>query len=162
MIDQLQSSQMDRPTDREQKRRASELMLIANIAASRSDLQELLDEVSSHWGYEDGIYRFYHQSFKVFHLQAATEQIVAKLQSLLPDRELNDWFQSIVREGTGKRFDASTNEHWLKETRPIVEAFFHARYFLEMICRYADVIKEPTQTLPSGWASVLYLYDLRH
>ena len=152
---------MDRLTDREQKRRAAELMLIANIVASRSELQELLDEFSSHWGYEDGIYRFYHQSYKVFHLQVETEQIVTLLRSLLPDRELNDWFQSIVRDGTGKQFDASTNENWLSETRPIVEAFFHARYFLEMICRYADVIKEPPQILPSGWASVLYLYGLR-
>lgn len=152
---------MDRLTERERNRRAAESLLIANIAASRNELHELLEEVSSHWGYEDGIYRFYHQSFKVFRLQVATEQIVTRLQSLLPDRELNDWFQSIVREGTGKRFGTSTNENWLSETRPIVEAFFHARYFLEMICRYADVIKEPPQLLPSGWASVLYLYGLR-
>jgi hypothetical protein len=152
---------MDRLTEREVKRRAAETMLIANIAASRNELQELLDEVSSRWGYEDGIYRFYHQSYKVFHLQVATEQIVKRLKALLPDRELNEWFQSIVREGTGKQFDASTNENWLGETRPIVEAFFHASYFLEMICRYRDVIKEPPQLLPSGWASVLYLYGLR-
>ncbi len=53
------------------------------------------------------------------------------------------------------------NDRWLQETRPIVEAFFHAKYFLDMICRYADEVKEPQQLLPSGWASVLYLYGLR-
>ena len=117
--------------------------------------------MNDHWGYEDAIYRFYHQSFKVFFLQASTEQIVTALQSLLPDQPLNDWFLCIVNEGTGKKFEMEMNKAWLQETRPIAEAFFHAKYFLEMICRYADKVKEPQQMLPSGWASVLYLYGLR-
>ena len=41
------------------------------------------------------------------------------------------------------------------------EAFFHARYFLEMACRYADDLEEPPSLLPSGWAGLLYLYGLR-
>jgi hypothetical protein len=46
-------------------------------------------------------------------------------------------------------------------TRPILEAFFHARYFLEMVCRYGRELAEPPSPLPSGWAAVLYLYGLR-
>jgi hypothetical protein len=46
-------------------------------------------------------------------------------------------------------------------TRPIVEAFFHARYFLEMVCGYGRQLTEPPSPLPSGWAAVLYLYGLR-
>lgn len=83
------------------------------------------------------------------------------LQGLLPERELNEWFLLIVKEGTGKSFDEKMNAHWLQETRPILEAFFHAKYFLEMVCRYSGEIHEPPQILPSGWASVLYLYNLR-
>ena len=148
-------------SEREKHRHESEERLIANIATARDELFRLLEEVNDHWGYEDGIYRFYHQSFKVFFLQESTEQILKVLQSLLPDRPLNDWFLSIMSEGTGKIFEMESNKAWLQETRPIVEAFFHAKYFLEMICRYADKITEPQQLLPSGWASVLYLYGLR-
>jgi hypothetical protein len=44
--------------------------------------------------------------------------------------------------------------------RPILEAFFHARYFLEMAVRYAD-LSAPPQTLPSGYAALLSLFGLR-
>ncbi len=53
------------------------------------------------------------------------------------------------------------NQRWLNVARPIVEAFFHARYFLEMVCRYVRRLKYPPATMSSGWAAVLYLYDLR-
>ncbi len=80
-------------------------------------------------GYEDGIYRFYHHSFKIYSLQETTSAIVAAL--------------------------------WLEVTRPMVEAFFHAHYFLEMAVRYGKQLKHPPRQLPSGWAAFLYLYNLR-
>ena len=79
------------------------------------------------------IYRFYHQSFKVFRLQESTTAIVEALQSLMPHLPLNEWFMDIVTQGTGKEFDMEMNERWTEATRPIVEAFFHARFFLEMV-----------------------------
>jgi hypothetical protein len=42
-----------------------------------------------------------------------------------------------------------------------LEAFFHARYVLEMAVKYGDDLDEPTNLLPSGWAGLLYLYNLR-
>ena len=54
-----------------------------------------------------------------------------------------------------------TSDLHLAVTRPILEAFFHARYFLEMVCKYGRKLKAPPQVLPSGWAAVLYLYQLR-
>lgn len=155
------SEAMNRFHEREARRRESEQRLIENIATARDDLFRLRDTMNGHWEYEDSIYRFYHQSFKVFLLQELTEEIVAALQNLLPEQPLNDWFLCIINDGTGKNFDVEMNSNWLQETRPIVEAFFHAKYFLEMICRYADEVKEPRQLLPSGWASVLSLYRLR-
>ena len=46
------------------------------------ELKALLADISSHWGYEDSIYRFYHQSFKVYRVQTMTQKIVAELQAL--------------------------------------------------------------------------------
>jgi hypothetical protein len=135
--------------------------LLATIRARIDELENLLEQVSEHWVYEDGVYRFYHQSFKVYGLQGTTEQIVSALESLAPGRALNAWFREIVTEGTGKRFAAEHNQRWLAETRPIVEAFFHARYFLEMVCKYGRELQEAPAMMPSGWASVLYLFNLR-
>jgi hypothetical protein len=138
-----------------------EQKLIDNIKTSLPELEGLLAASSDHWTYEDGIYRFYHQSFKVFRLQATTKRIVAALKALAPEAPLNQWFMTIVGEGTGKAFDISMNARWMEVTRPIVEAFFHARFMLEMVCRYARELEQPPGILPSGWATVLYLFDMR-
>jgi hypothetical protein len=135
--------------------------LFANLRGAMPKLKELLARCSGHWGYEDPVYRFYHQSFKVFHLQRTTTEIVESLQALAPDRPLNAWFMEIVRSGTGKTFQTDHNRRWTEETRPILEAFFHARYFLEMAVRYGEELEHPPRMLPSGWAALLYLYDLR-
>jgi hypothetical protein len=135
--------------------------LLANLKASLPKLEKLLDECSDHWGYEDPIYRFYHQSFKVYALGHTTKGIVSALQELSPDRPLNEWFLRIVGEGTDKTFELEHNARWLEMTRPIIEAFFHARYFLEMAVRYGRDLATAPQLLPSGWASLLYLYGLR-
>ena len=68
--------------------RPSVVELFGNIKKSLPALQELLKRASSHWEYEDPWYRLYHQSFKVYALQAQTAQIVRTLQSLNPGRTL--------------------------------------------------------------------------
>lgn len=78
----------------------------------------------------------------------------------MPERPLNAWFATIVAEGTGHRFELADNARWLAAARPCVEAFFHARYFLEMAVRYSN-LDEPPRPLPSGYAALLYLFDLR-
>jgi hypothetical protein len=52
------------------------------------------------------------------------------------------------------------NQNWLAVTRPIVEAFFHARFFLEMAVKYGREL-DSACSLPTGWAAFLHLYDLR-
>jgi len=135
--------------------------LLSAIKASLPRLEGLLERCSDHWGYEDLVYRFYHRSFKVYALQGATLEIVGALQRLAPDLPLNQQLMAIVNEGTGLVFEPEHNRRWLETTRPIVEAFFHARYFLEMVVRYGRSLAYPPQRLPSGWASVLYLYNRR-
>jgi hypothetical protein len=135
--------------------------LLMAIHAALPALEALYGRYSDHWHYEDAVYRFYHQSFKVYRLQESTQEIVAALQAVAPERTLNEWFVRIVKDGTGKQFEDDHNSRWLEVTRPIVEAFFHARYFLEMVVRYGRELKAPPMPLPSGWAALLYLYDLR-
>src|SRR4051794_31311782 len=119
-------------TDADHDARPEVVALFARLKAALPGLEELLERCSGHWGYEDPIYRFYYQSFKVYSLQERTTKIVEALQALAPERELDKWFRQIVSEGTGHKFEMAHNSRWLEETRPIVEAFFHARYFLEM------------------------------
>ena len=135
--------------------------LFKNLQAKLPELENLFAKCSGHWNYEDLIYRFYHQSLKVYSLQDQTLEIIAKLQALTPNLPLNEWFMHIVREGTGKTFTEENTKNWLAVTRPIVEAFFHARYFLEMAIKYGKELEFPPQQLPSGWAALLYLYNLR-
>ena len=61
--------------DREEVQR-----LHASIQMALPRLEQLLERCSGHWGYEDPIYRYYHQSFKVYRLQDTTEAIVVALQ----------------------------------------------------------------------------------
>jgi hypothetical protein len=117
--------------------------------------------VDDHWGYEDGVYRYYHGSFKVYRLQDFTLEMTECLRSLAPDLSLNPMFTSIVTDGTGKVLTQDVNRAWEATTRPIVEAFFHARYFLEMAVRYGRELEHPPRLMPSGWAAVLELYGLR-
>ena len=131
--------------------------LFKNLKAELPILEVLLENCSGPWGYEDPIYRFYHQSFKVFNLQDRTTEIVAKLQGLLPEVPSNPWFMQIIKEGTGKTFAQEDNQNWPAVTRPIIEAFFHARYFLEMAVKYGHELDFPPRLLPSGWASVSIL-----
>lgn len=140
--------------------RTEEVALIEKLRERRSELAARLDECSSHWGFEDPVYRFYHQSYKLYALQGTTQAIVELLQSLAPHRPLNPWFAEIVAQGTGHQFTPDHNKTWTATTRPILEAFFHARFFLEMAVRYST-LDGPPMPLPSGYAALLYLYGLR-
>jgi hypothetical protein len=141
-------------------RRADMGRLLQNIKARLPELEALLRQQDSH-AWEDLFYRFYHQSFKVYALQEKTEQLVAELRSLLPERPLNKWFEQIVREGTGKQWQLEHNDRWLQETRPILEACLHARTTLDFAVRSGKELEEAPQSLPSAWAAVLYLFNLR-
>ena len=138
-----------------------ERQLLDAIKAKLPELASLLDHARSMWVYEDFVYRFYHGSFKVYGVQLTTLRIFEKLRGLLPDVPLNDRFLRIVADGTRKEFTPDANQSWEATTRPLLEAFFHARYFLKMAVKYGVELPEPPSTLPSGWAGLLYLYNLR-
>lgn len=117
--------------------------LLANIQLRWSELAELLEEISSHWVYEDLVYRFYYQSFKVYALQNETNRIVTALQSVAPTgTTLSPPFQEIYEPGaSGKEFEMPHNQQWTVHTRVFVEAFFHAKFFLEIAAKYGKELR---------------------
>ena len=143
------------------QREVQEAKLLAAIIRKLPRLEEVWQKVNCQCNYEDAVYRFYHGSFKVFGIQTSTQFIVKTLRSLAPRRPLCSSFTRIVAEGTGKKWAQEVNRRWPETTRPMLEAFFHARYFLEMVCKYGKELKKPPQPIPSGWAAVLELYRLR-
>ncbi len=141
-------------------KQAEEAKLLATLTKELPRLEELWQNVEK-FGYERCISKFYSQSYKAFQLQELTQEIVALLQTLAPHRPLHPWFKQILAEGTGKEFSLEVNERWLETTRPIVEAFLHARYFLEMAIKYGRQLKEPPEPLqPFGWGAVLNVFGL--
>lgn len=116
---------------------------------------------------EDMLYRFYHGSFKVYKLQETTKKIVEILSLLDPkdNKQLCSFFAEIVIASMAVgEWKVKHNSEWTKHTRPIVEAFLHAQYFLAMAVKYGTMFKSrktPPTSLPSGWASLLILYGLR-
>ncbi len=115
----------------------SRLKSWATLCPEYRELASLLEEVNGKWGYDDPIYRFYSQSFKVYRLQYTTQKIVAALRSIAPEgTTFNPFIEEIIQAGaSGEEFDAKHNEEWTLHTRPFVEAFFHARYFLDVAVR---------------------------
>jgi len=148
-------------------------VLLKNIKDNLSKLEEL--EKSTKWYEEDCVYRFYHHSFKVYSLQEKTVEIVTLLRSLAPEgivdyiretvkievSQFNDFFEIIFKEGTSKEFNLEHNKEWMKHTRPIVEAFFHANFFLKTAIKYGKSFEKAPELLPSDWAALLYFYNLR-
>ena len=142
----------------------TESVLFFRLREHLPQLVELLKRVNDEWVYEDRVYRFYHYSFKMYGIQGHTTDIVQALQALAPDIQLNGWFMEIYLSGTGHKFELSHNEDWLQRGRPMLEAFFHAKFMLEMAVRYGKKFrrqKSPPQLLDSGWAALLCLYRLR-
>jgi len=146
-----------------QKKLADNDVLLQNIKASIEELEELRQRVSRRG--EDLVYRYYHASFKVYWVQDLTKEIVDALKKLSPheDKELrDDLFQKILDRGCqGVEWELEHNQKWDEVCSPFIEAFFHAKYFLEMAIKYGKELEKAPTCLPSGWAALLYLYDLR-
>lgn len=148
--------------------------LLRAIQARLPELKEMQQEFEGHWRQVDSFYRFYHQSFKVLRIQAYTTKMVEVFHEIrdavdwepepkrwLPKTRLNPWFLQIVEEGTGKEWEDRYNSDWLLHTRPLMEAYFHAKTFLDMMIACGENMEAVSTLLSSDWAAVLYLYNMR-
>jgi hypothetical protein len=122
--------------------------LLENIKEKLPTLEAHLNKVSSHWHYEDLIYRYYHHSYKVFYIQQETKDMVEAMIELSPnDKGLDSKFMEIYEDGIGKEFEQKHNKEWRETCAPMVEAFLHAKYFLEMIVKYGKEYDEAPDLL---------------
>jgi hypothetical protein len=140
--------------------------LLASIKAHLPQLETWLEESDD----EDMVYRFYHGSMKAFHNQYDVEEALKLFKEISP-RERNSECLQIVKEGSVE-FNTDMNRNWLPSVRPVLEAYWHTRYFVTMMIKCAKELTELTEwsehhnkrvalPMPYGWAAVLYLYNLR-
>jgi len=168
---------MTEPTPQKVKRSKEEILkeLDAAFKKQHALAGQLLDNIKTHrekianvlaWFRKeepDLVYRFYHQSFKVFIMTSLVNSADELFKSLSPDsRELDPWYVQITSTALSRKFeDSETNENWFEVTTPVLLAFWNSKYMLERMLVAADELAEPPTILPSGWAAVLYLYGLR-
>ncbi len=142
--------------------RRNQQKLLESIKMHLTELKELIKTCGSQCEQELAMNRFYRQSFKVYRIQNSTEKIVEILIKIMPEQKLEDWFMQIISEGTGRAFKIEDNSNWLAVTRPIIEAYFHSRFFLEMAIRYGEEFESvPVENRPYGWVALLDLYNVR-
>jgi hypothetical protein len=143
-----------------------EIVLLQNIKRELPNLEKLLEQSNSRWAEEDKVYRFYHESNKVYYVQGLTQVIYDALERISPHQEgekiPDPYYKQIISEGmTGREHKNEDNKNWAGICRPMLEAFFHSKYFLEMAVKYGRVYQElPQQKIKSGWAALLELYGL--
>lgn len=164
-MEKLRKGEIDKEgfwSDFSKKRYESAQVLLNNIKEKLPEIKKLFSEINAEWSYEDGLYRFYHYSYKVYFLQTMTEKMVVLFDSMAPgDYSFSSFFIQILKEGTGKKFSLEVNDRWTQETRPIVEAFLHAKYFLEMMVKYGEKYEKAPNIMDYGWAALLELYNIR-
>jgi hypothetical protein len=136
-------------------------LLLANIKAALPELERLRGDCRARAD-EDVPYRLLHLSNKVYWAQHHTTAIVTRLRTLAPvPGRLDDYIEEIIAAGTGKKWELSHNGDWTLHTRPIVEAYFWARYLLDMAIRFGHEYERPPGLLDYGWAALLTIYRLR-
>ena len=134
--------------------------LFLRIKARLPDLEETALELEE--AEEDGVYRFYHGSNKVFFLQDPVKAAFTLIKEIGgEDDPPNFEYAGIVEAGTAHQFSETTNANWEAETKPILEAFWHTKYFINMMVRYAKELETVESPLEPGMAAVLYLFGLR-
>ena len=163
----IENRRVARPSERDDLFMVNDLhradaQLLANIKRDLDSLTTLADRIKDEWTEGDLVYWFWHQSFKVYGIQDRTLRIVGALEAIAPEGcKLDERFRQIIAEGTGKAFEYEHNQRWLAETRPMLEAFWHADFMLRMAVRHGRGLEQAPNLLPSGWAALLYLYGLR-
>jgi hypothetical protein len=86
--------------------------LLGRIKTRLADIDALLAEYAEDWAEEDGVYRFYHQSVKVFdRLRPLTKQGFELITEIGGEQDPPcEWYCQIVREGTEHDFNETTNK----------------------------------------------------
>ena len=85
--------------------------MLGRIRERLPKIEELLAEIADHWGEEDGVYRFYHQSFKVFGLQEITRKAFKLIAEIGGETDpLDAWYWSFHNLGDVTAFKKGPNQ----------------------------------------------------
>jgi hypothetical protein len=135
--------------------------LFLRIKARLPELEELAGDLEE--AEEDGVYRFYHESDKVFFfLQDPVKAAFTLIKEIGGESDPPNFeYARIVEAGTVHQFSETTNANWEAETKPILEAFWHTKYFIQMMIKYGKELETVESPLEPGLAAVLYLFELR-
>lgn len=138
--------------------------LLARLKSMRDELETARGQVgggSLHT--DDLLYRFWHQSLKVYALQEVTRHIRGLLaEAADPALGLDPWYEEIVAAGTGRTFTLEDNGRWLEAAGPIVNAYLHSAHLLRLACEaVARYDRAPEGWYDPGWATLLHLYRMR-
>jgi len=135
--------------------------LLQNIKNKFQDLAKLHMKITDHFNEEYYMYRYYHHSFKAYYIQDSTKEIYDILASLAPEGcSINKMAKEIVEKGINKSFKMDHNKNWNKHLLPMIQAFYHMKFFLEMTIKYSNLEDAP-EVLPMGWAALLHFYNIR-
>lgn len=150
---------------KQEERIARHKRFFQSIISHLEEAKALKVEFENDWETSNHFYRFYHQSYKAYRAQGVTKKCVKFFEKIAGEEfKLDKWFLQIVDEGTGQIFELSHNQNWLKHVRPQIEAMLHAKFFLDLIVKYGEELKdeeEPPLILNNGWAAILYLFNER-
>jgi hypothetical protein len=154
------------------KRNRQRSRLFEKIQQYQDDILTLADHASG-MVYEDRMYRFYHASLKVFWMQDEIEDTMKLFKKLSPSRpySFDKWFLQIIEDAKSQGlFKREYNKDFPSHARPVVEAYLHCKYFLEMLAESTKLKEDPMVSckegrifgIPSGYAAILELYNLRY
>ena len=146
------------------KNQKKRTLLFQRIKENEDTIWNLYKKCGGHI-YEDRMYRFYHSSLKVFWLQDVIKETVELLTMLNVNDppQFDKWFVDIVAEAQAKgEFKKEYRDNFQKHARPVVEAFLHCKYFLDMLVKCIKIEEEPTEIAPSGWLALTELYNIRY
>ena len=115
--------------------------LFFRIKARLPELEEVAGTLEE--AEEDGVYRFYHGSNKVFFLQDPVKAAFTLIKEIGSEDDPPHFeYARIVEAGTAHDFQGDrTNANWEAETKPILEAFWHTKYFINMMVKYAKELE---------------------
>lgn len=137
------------------EKRRCEAHLLSQLRESHDDLKQLLKRMESHWEIEDLVYRFYHHSAKVHFAADLGHEVFDSLLSVVPwgHRECPVFIRRL-------RARCRRGRTW-RRARADIELMFHAHYFLKMAVKYGRKYRRGPNPVPSGYASLMYVYGLR-
>jgi hypothetical protein len=135
--------------------------LFVRIKARLSDLEAMAEELEA--VEENGVYRFYHGSYKVFNMQEPIKEAFKLIEEIGGEDDPPHFeYALLVKAGTENDFAGDrTNPNWDAEAKPILEAFWHTKYFITMMVKYGKKLEKVEPPLDYGMAAVLYLFELR-